>query len=79
MPPHDDLDQHFRTHPRLKKYAEMFDAQRSRNAVHQQRMSLISLVLVALMAYYALSVKYKSWSPADWPIQWPTIRWLPKP
>ncbi len=76
MPPRDDLDAHFRSHPRLKKYAEMFDAQRNRNAPHQQRIALIALILAAAMSYYALAVKNGSWSPTDWPIQWPTLKWL---
>ncbi|MBM3267935.1 MAG: hypothetical protein FJZ01_09830 [Candidatus Sericytochromatia bacterium] len=79
MPPRDDLDEHFRTHPRLKKYAEMFDAQRNRNIAHQQRISLMALLLAVVMAYYALSVKYQSWSPAEWPVAWPTFKWLHKP
>jgi len=71
MPPRDDLDEHFRTHPRLKKYWEMFDAQKSRTLAQQQRFAWYVLFLAAVSAYYVMAAKTGSWSPADWNVKWP--------
>lgn len=66
MPRRDDLDEHFRTDPRLRKYWEMFENQRSRNLRQSQRLSWIVLVIAAASAYYVMAVKTGSWSPLEW-------------
>lgn len=66
MPPRDDLDEHFRTDPRLRKYWEMFENQRNRSLRHSQRLSWIVLLLAAASAYYVMAAKTGSWSPLDW-------------
>ena len=73
MPRHDDLDEHFRTHPRLRKYWEMFDAQKHRTLAQQQRFAWYILMLVAISVYYVMARKTGSWSPADWGVHWPFI------
>ncbi len=68
MPPRDDLDEHFRSHPRLRKYWDMFEAQRSESVRQSQKMAWVILALAAICAYYVMSVKTGSWSPADWKV-----------
>lgn len=72
MPRRDDLDEHFRNDPRLRKYWEMFEAQRSRSLQQSQKMAWVVLVLAAFSVYYVMAAKSGSWSPLDWKV--PGIR-----
>jgi hypothetical protein len=74
VPGRDDLDSHFREHPRLKKYADMFDEQHNRGIANQQRMAWAVLLLVAMAAYYVMAAKTGTWNPLDWKVFWPWHR-----
>ncbi|MBI6546630.1 MAG: hypothetical protein HY692_07535 [Cyanobacteria bacterium NC_groundwater_1444_Ag_S-0.65um_54_12] len=66
MPPRDELDEHFHRHPRLKKYAELFDAQEQRHLGVQQRFALLVLLLLVGMLWFAMANRTGSWLPWEW-------------
>lgn len=66
MPRPDDLDELFHTHPRLQKYAQMFDDQKNRAAARQQRMAWVALALMAAMVWYWMFQHTGQWNPFLW-------------
>ena len=66
MPRPDELDELFHTHPRLKRYAEMFDAQKNRAAASQQKVAWAGLALLAAMVWYWMFRHTGSWNPFTW-------------
>ncbi len=66
MPKDDDLDELFHSHPRLRKYAEMFDEQKSRNVSRQQRVAWIALAITLAVLWYWMAQRTGSWNPLSW-------------
>ncbi len=66
MPKDDDLDKLFHSHPRLRRYAEMFDEQKTRNVPRQQRMAWIVLAIMLAVVWYWMAQRTGNWNPLSW-------------
>ena len=66
MPRHDDLDELFHRHPRLRKYAEMFDAQKNRATARQQRLAWLALGLMVATVWFSMFRHTGNWNPFSW-------------